>query len=60
MARRAKVVEDENWVRPAHSGFEAPAYGEVVEHNVGDVVFDRYGNTCVIVEGGGRKIVKEA
>ena len=35
MAKRGKAVstvvtEDKDWKRPAHSGFEGPAYGEVV------------------------------
>ena len=31
MAKRATTARtaDENWVRPAHSGFDAPTYGEV-------------------------------
>ena len=59
MARRAKT-DDENWVRPAHSGFEAPAYGIAVEEPVGQVFKDAYGNTRVTVKGGGSRIIKEA
>ena len=60
MARRAKVADDDNWERPAHSGFEAPAYGIAVEEPVGQVFKDAYGNTRVTVEGGGSKIIKKA
>lgn len=61
MAKGTKT-EDENWVRPAHSGFEGPAIGEVYDpkEHVGDVFFDRYGNTCVVTNGGGSRIIKKA
>ena len=29
--------ENDGWVRPAHSAFEAPTIGQVVERKVGDV-----------------------
>ena len=57
MARRAKVADDENWVRPAHSGFEGPAIGEV--DPVGSVWKDADGNTWVSAVDGAR-IIKKA
>ena len=62
MAKRERVAraEDKNWVRPAHSGFEAPAYGVAVKEPVGQVFKDAYGNTRVTVQGGGSRIIKEA
>ncbi len=60
MAKRAKAEGNDGWVRPAHSAFEAPTIGQVVERKVGDVFFDRYGNTRVATEGGGSRIIKEA
>lgn len=56
MAKRASATktEDENWVRPAHSGFEGPAIGEVVP--IGSVRQYRDGSTYVITENGPKRI----
>ena len=50
-------TKDENWVRPEHSGFEAPAYGEVVP--VGTEWKDIRGNTHLVTEHGD-KIIRKA
>ena len=50
-------TKDENWVRPEHSGFEAPAYGEIVPE--GTVFKDAWGNTCVVTDNG-TKIIRKA
>ena len=50
MATRAKSTEKSSHTRPAHSSFEAPAYGEVVP--VGTVFKDAFGNTRVVTRNG--------
>lgn len=62
MATRAKSPEKSSRTRPAHSSFEAPAYGEVYDpkEHVGDMFYDIHGNTCVVTQGGGSKIIKKA
>ncbi len=57
MATRAKSTEKSSHTRPAHSSFEAPAYGEVVP--VGTVFKDAFGNTRVVTRNG-TKVVKKA
>ncbi len=54
MAKRTQTAGEEKWERPAHSGFEAPAYGEVVP--VGTVRKYQDGSTYVITENGAKRI----
>ena len=59
MAKRGKAVstvvtEDKDWKRPAHSGFEGPAYGEV--DPVGSVWKDADGNTWASTKDGAKRI----
>lgn len=41
-------MDNDNWTRPAHSGFEAPAIGKV--DTVGSVWKDANGNTWVVLQ----------
>ena len=54
MAKREMTAEEKAWKRPAHSGFDGPAYGEVVP--IGEVRKYRDGTTYVITKDGPKLI----
>lgn len=56
MAKRVSAVKDKDRARPAHSGFEAPMYGEVLRE--GTIFEDADGNTCVVTNNGIKVIDK--